>query len=531
MLTRDEVNQFGNKYNKDLGLLDGQELNQRTNYYHKPQFALNHYWDISPKSSLKTSAYFSFGHGGGSGPLGEFAPVDGNGLIDWNSLRDDNVQNGSSLGILRNSVNNHTWVGVLTTYDTKLTSNLELKAGLDARKYKGEHFREVRNLLGGNQWTESFRYSVDGIAGRNQERVVDDNSSSYWNVFSVTPFDNRIAYDNDGKVSYIGGFSQLEYTSPDDKLTAFLTGTVSTTGNTRVDRYNYVNEDDQTSETVDIFGYNVKAGANYNISSKHNVFVNAGRYSRAPFFSFVFQNYQNVVASNLLNEKVNALEVGYGFKGESISLKGNAYITRWFDKTLLSGRIPAADGGTTRALVAGIGALHKGVELEFNSKPMSKMELGGIFSIGDWEWKGDVEYEIRSDIDQSIVRGFAYTDGLKVGNAPQTQLGAKIRYQLTPSIDIGSQYVYNDRLYADYNPASYRSLESKAQPHQLDSFGLWDVRAGIKVGGKSYFQVQVYNLLNFQGFVEGVNNSNGTDVRYGFPSWGRNANFSFRTTF
>ena len=156
MLSREEVAEYGVKYNKDLGYLNGEELNQRINYYHKPQFALNHYWTINPTTFLNTSTYFSFGHGGGSGPLGNYAPVDDNGHIDWDGLVADNKANGESVGILRNSVNNHRWVGVLSTLNKSVGDNIDLTFGIDARDYKGEHFREVRDLLGGSSWTETF---------------------------------------------------------------------------------------------------------------------------------------------------------------------------------------------------------------------------------------------------------------------------------------------------------------------------------------------------------------------------------------
>lgn len=531
MLTRDEVAQYGTKFNKDLGYLNGEELNQRINYYHKPQFALNHYWTIDGTTSLKTSAYFSFGHGGGSGPLGSYAPTDADGHINWDAAVAANQANGASKSILRNSVNNHKWFGVLSTLDKKLNDNFDLTLGVDARSYVGEHFREVRDLLGGTHWTETYKYAVDGNLGRNTAMTVDRNATSYWNVFGVTPYENRIAYDNDGIVKYIGGFGQLEYSNDEGNLNWFIAGSFSQTGNTRVDRYNYQDiHTRQTSEEVVINGYNAKAGFNYNISDKSNVFANVGKYSRAPFFGFLFQNYANDLSDNVVNEKVDAVEVGYGYKSKNIALKVNAYNTKWSDKTLLSGRIPTADGGSTRALIKGIGALHRGVEVELNTNLSDSFKLGGIASIGDWKWTGDVSYELRSDIDQSITKGYAYTDGLYVGNAPQTQIGAKARWQANKKLDFGATYVYNDRLYADYDPSSYTSEAEKAQPYQLDGYGMLDLRAGIKAG-KGYLQFQIYNALGYDGFIEGVNNSDGSDIKYGFAAWGTTANASYKITF
>ena len=119
-------------------------------------------------TSLNTSVYASYGKGGGSGPLGSYGRYYGNqdrtddGLINWDAVVADNIANnggsakyglninkGSSL-ILRNSVNNHRWYGVLTNLNHDFNDNLSLTVGLDARTYTGEHFREVRNLHDGS---------------------------------------------------------------------------------------------------------------------------------------------------------------------------------------------------------------------------------------------------------------------------------------------------------------------------------------------------------------------------------------------
>ena len=71
-LTQSEVDQYGHKYNRDWGYLDGEELNGRNNYYHKPHIVLNHYYNIDDNTSLNTSVYASYGKGGGSGPLGSY---------------------------------------------------------------------------------------------------------------------------------------------------------------------------------------------------------------------------------------------------------------------------------------------------------------------------------------------------------------------------------------------------------------------------------------------------------------------------
>ena len=539
-LTREDVARYGGRYNKDLGYITEngsyRELSYENNYYHKPQFALNHYWDIDSKSKLSTSAYFSFGHGGGTGDLGDGAERFGNGAgdrqgyYDFDGLRAANQasSDGSATGIIRNSVNNHSWVGALSTYTREINDNLKLISGIDARFYVGEHFREVRDLLGAQYYNEKFKYAVDSRPA--EQRTVDANSTSYWNVFAETPASNRIAYDNDGRVGYGGVFAQLEYSK--DRLSAFASGSLSSTSYTRVDRYNYLNVEDQTSTTATLPGYNAKVGANYNIDENNNLYLNAGLYSRAPFFSFVFQNYQNTLATNLVNERVQAVELGYGYKTERTSLNVNAYNTVWLDKTIESAEFTGPDGNETSALMSGLGAHHRGLEMELTSKATDNISFGAMASLGDWTWTGDGEFQIVTDFDQSITAtATAYTDGLRVGDAPQTQFGGRAIWQFTDAIDFGATYIYNDRLYASYDPTDYENEADKVQPFQLDSYGQLDLRVGFKTGDNGYFQIHCFNALDYQGFIEAVDNGLGTDIQEGWTNTGRNFSFSYRVKF
>jgi len=561
-LTPAEVDRYGHKYNRDWGMHNGEELNGRNNYYHKPHIVLNHYYNVNDKTTLNTSIYASYGKGGGSGPLGSTSRYYGNtdrtsdGLIDWDVIESRNVAGNSnspryglsgtvgSETILRNSVNNHKWYGILTNLNHHFNDNLELTVGVDARTYRGEHFREVRNLLGGSHWTEYYKYTVDysrnsslssyGDGGvRDHLKYVNENSTSLF--FNKTPFNQRIAYDNDGIHRYAGLHSQVQYDN--DVVFAFVAASVSRTQYVRVDRGNYVGEENggtnPESAKVNITGHNLKAGFNYNFSDNSNIYVNAGSFSRAPFFNFVFTNYVNTVVDPLENEKAKSIEFGYGFKAQKFSLKMNIYATKWVDKGLLSPRV-TINGVSTRSAIRGQDALHKGLELEFNTKFTPKLDIGGLMSFGDWRWANDVTAELRSDVENSpIISVDVYSGNVLIGNHPQTQLGVKGRYQINNTLDVGGQYIYNAKLYADYDVTGRQNAGSRnIQPYQLDSYGVLDLRIGAKFNLGSlgaYAQVQGYNILDELYWARGIEGDN--DLAMGFPSYGRTLNFSIKLNF
>ncbi len=516
-----QMERNGIKYNPNWGWLGGRMYNERNNFYHKPQMALNWYWTINDKAFLATSAYVSFGTGGGSGILGRNpikygAPSTALGQRNWGYVVgiNDTSSTGSYL-IMRNSMNNHFWTGVISTLKYSLTDNMKLIAGIDARHYKGEHYREVRNLLGGAYWADK-----------------------------VTPkaqVGDRIAYDNDGLVTYGGAFAQLELTT--GNLNAFVAGTASNTWYNRVDRYNYARgRGELNAKQVTAFGYNAKAGANYNINEHHNIFFNAGYYSRAPYHNFVYINYGNTVNPNLANEKVMAFEFGYGFTSSKFTAKINAYYTTWNDKWA-KGAYRDTAGASHTIYFQGISEVHSGLEVELKYKATKHIEIGGFASFGDWHYTNDVKFDVYDDNRNKVGQYDAYIKGLKVADAPQTQLGLIGRYEMGKHITLGADYVFNDNLYARFDPEKRTNPNDLAQSYKLPSFAILNAMFKYKfqmAGMTSYFQVNAFNLTNVlyasEGWDNATRDANGKythskDNFMGFWGFQRNFNFSLKVMF
>ena len=537
---------YGNKYNQHWGNYEGSVLMERENYYHKPQIALNDYWNISDRAHLSTSLYASFGNGGGTGTLDNRDVLprfrmqqDTRGQIDWNAWANENathldtalLANGqytangdlynadgtvaesggyqTSKNILRNSVNNHRWLGLLSTLNYKLNEDFNLLGGIDARTYVGEHYREVRNLLGGDIFIESMSNAVNGVAGRSQIRKVGD----------------KIAYDNDGLVSYGGLFGQLEYSK--EKLSAFVAVTLSNTWYGKIDRYNYVNEGDQKAETQTAFGYNVKAGANYNLDEFNNVFINAGYYSRAPYWDFVFVNNNNnslIPVNEILNEKITAFEVGYGLRTSWISANVGAYYTLWKDKSYTD-FFTDGNGDDFTAPVMGLDATHMGVEVDFEIKANSWLSLLGVASLGDWKWTNDVSAQIFDDFGNEIAVVDIYAKDVPVSNQPQTQLTGGLKLQILPSLYANVNYRYNMRLYQGYDVTALTAPGFEA--NQLDDYGLLDFHTGMNfniAGLDAFGGLSVFNVF------DKVTQQEGDSFGY-FWTFGRTFNFTMRVSF
>jgi len=227
---RSTISQYKNaesgiRFNPDWGYKNGQAVSVEDNFYNKSQTSLNHYWTINENSSLSTALYVSFGTGGGGGTAGTNRDLFNNRIggadqpINLDNIVSINRANGAlgSEAILRASRNDHSWYGVLSTYNTTISENFNLLVGLDYRNYTGRHFREVTDLLGGN-------YFLD--------------NSNVNNPNAALGVGDKYSYNNDGEVGWQGGFAQLEYDN--DKISAFISTSASNTSYRRVDYFQYL---------------------------------------------------------------------------------------------------------------------------------------------------------------------------------------------------------------------------------------------------------------------------------------------------
>ncbi len=510
----------GTRYNADWGLRDGQVVNVEDNFYFKPQTSLNHYWTINEKSSLSTAIYASWGTGGGGGRGGD------NGLfnitlggpdqpMDIGNIVNTNIENGplGASAWLRASHNDHSWYGLLSTFNRKLNDNLDFIAGVDLRTYVGHHYYEVTDLLGA-----SYIYNDDDINAPNRALKVGDKYNYY----------------NDGRVGWQGLFTQLEYNK--DKLTTFVSASLSNTSYQRVDFFQYLDSDPmQTTDKYNFMGFGVKGGANYNLSQRSNLFANIGYIEKAAGFDAVFQGYDNEhVNQDAVNQKVFSVEFGYGYRSEKFTANLNVYNTKWKDRTVT--RFNVIDGVTYFANLVGVNALHQGIELDVTYKPTTKFRAYGMLSLADWRWDNDIEnVQIYNEDQVPVGNPFnLFIKDVKVSNAAQTTAAIGMDYRIMERTHFTLDYNYYADLYADYNPDARTSAGLPA-PWKVPAYGILDasIRYSFNFGGYDATIIgRVNNVFDTEYIADardGANNDALTSlVWYGF---GRTYNISAKINF
>ena len=461
---------------------------------------MNWNWQINAKSVLSTIAYFSWGNGYGTGTLGERFSTTASGYVNfdaaWSGNQDIDTTYSDDLKrstrILRNSVNNHFWTGLLSTYVVDLTSEWKLTAGIDARYYLGNHYREVRNLLGGDYY-------------------LDDSDVN--NPDNLATVGNKVAYYNDGKVILYGGFAQLEYKK--DKYSVFLNLSGSNTQYQRIDYFNF--EDGSPGQTTDwqkFWGYTAKGGVNYNIDKHNNIFANVGYFSKAPIFDNIF-DFANNVFDDIENETILGIELGYGFATPTVAFNINGFYTDWSNRAISTDyEYVDSLGNETeyQANVAGAAQLHYGVEFEGRWKPLRNFELGGMFSWSLNEFTNDVSARLYPEEDPSQVTEVnSYVNGLYVSDFPMTSASMYLNYEY--ELSSGSTLIFNpvyslfSRYYAVFDPDSRTDSTDVSQSWRIPDYYIFNVYCAYKILLTNFFVKQftfgfnVYNILNTKEYI------------------------------
>lgn len=514
-VTYDTLQTRGIRYNPQWGNKDGEEFSWTKNFYHKPKVFLNHYWTINEKTELATSAYASFGRGGGSGDLGringsfrtdrKFRNLERGGdgtvrwddIVRWNSGQSvpsfgaDNVPwsqgggfNGQYVGtntnpgtgfIRRSSMNEHNWYGILSTLNHELGDKFTFIGGLDLRYYKGIHYRRVEDLLG----LDAF-FDDDDV--NNPSKYITDTGRD----------GGKIDYYNDGLVKWGGLFGQLEYSS--GNVSAFIAASASRQSFKRIDYFLY-EPAEQGSDWESFVGGTVKAGLNYNIDANHNVFANGGYFSQQPIFDNVFLNNTNTVNAEAENQNVYAIELGYGYRNRFAAININAYSTEWTDRQI--SRTTQVDGQDGTANFFGVGQIHRGVELDFNFSPVDKLTINGMASVGKWQYSDDFTASVF-DTDQQLIGTLElFMDGVNVPDAAQTTFSIGADYEFIKGLRAYASYYFADRVFADFNVATDATfLTAGNQAWQLPSYDLVDFGASYAFKVGSLDMIVRFNLNN-----------------------------------
>ena len=552
-LTYDEVQKYGREYSKNWGYItlpDGttEARSISRNNYHKPYFTINHYYNtkVGAKEknfTMNNAVYMALAHGGGywTETKGRsIAAHQKDGHVDWDGVVAENkaaFANGttekerSAQNALSDYIAGHTQLGAKSAVELELTKKLTWGAGLHYQSYFTWEKEQITDLLGGEYWYEDYATkSLAGLAGRDPIKKVGDYIRT-----------------RNGKDTHFGTlYTTLGYKSQawNLELGASLNG--STTR--RWDSYNYTT--DIYSNWATGTGGAVKAGALYKIGAgkkdakaASSLYLNGAYYSRVPYSSVFFASGNNQISEGVKNEQNYLGEFGFRSVLDRVGVEATFYASYWKNKSIMSSPYKPLEEEAYKYMITGLDAFHYGVEVDayYNFAKWGKLQ--GYASIGRWEWKNDVSAIIYDNYTGQVAQTInVYSNGLPVGDAPQTQIGANLN--LTPlslgqdELNIQIGWSYNSRYWADFEPNTRTDANDRTDPYRIPDYHLVNIGASymkyFKLGNKSVGANIFFNLNNLfdEWYIErGKDGADHTiDTFTGYWGQGRNCAFGVRFT-
>lgn len=480
-------------------------INERENYFHKPQVNVNWYSAFGGGWTLNTVGYYSGGQGGGTGTYGSLVwdYTYGQRFANWDATIERN-RGGGSRGILRNSVNNQDTYGAIAKLHKDFGGAWVAEAGVDWRTATIEHYREVRDLLGGSFYNDCFRGC----------------SSAFWTEDEGDRgLGDKIHYHNENDVNWIGAHVQAERSS--------LAG--SFYGMMGVSRLSY----DYTDffrrgagggylelSSGSLHGYQIKGGAMRNVNNEWSVYGNAGYVSKVPIFDGVINDNTGELIQDPKNERFLSLEAGTRFRSldRRFSLDANVYFTQWNDRTRIERTLDPNDEDITLLVnLLGVDARHMGIELEGAFQPADYLRIDAAMSWGDWKHTNNPSGIFRrADRQGATEERIYYLTDLYVGDAPQFQVAYALSLFPTGGLYVQGVGKTFGKHYANYNPFDREdNVDEGVQSWRPPGYTVFDVHMSYRLasdvaaafGGNVRLFMNIFNVLDAVYVQDATDNS------------------------
>lgn len=562
------------KYNEYWGWLDGKKKNSRIKEVEEPVLMLNHYWDISPKTTLNTNVGYQWGklgnsrldYSGGSNPSPAYyqdlpsyylADDDGpdyanayiyeqefinNGQIDWERILDANITNninGSNPAayVLYEDRADDEQLTVNSILSSEINENILINASINYKKLKSENFGEVIDLLGSTVGAlnvdsfDNFQYDM-----QNPDRLVGEG--------------DKFRYNYNLFANVLSGYAQAQFKY--NKIDFYFSGSLTNTTYQREGLWQHSRFEDNSygkGKELEFNGYGVKGGFTYKITGKHLIDLNGGYITRAPSLRNTYSNSRenHNIVRDIEEEKVTAFDASYIFRSPIVKAKLTGFYSTIKDANEvgfyyadgLSGDAIAENetSAFVQEVLTGIDKKNVGVELGIEAQVTPTIKLKGAASVGEYIYDNNPDLYLTSSSfeseDGSISYGQANLKDYKVAGGPQRAasigfeyrdpdywwFGATANFFSNAYVDVNALtrtknfYLDADGLpFNDYDPAVAREL---LKQEEFDDYMVVNL-----IGGKSWKIKDKY-----VGFFASIGNVLDKEYKTGGFEQGRNANY------
>ncbi|MBT8309766.1 MAG: TonB-dependent receptor [Flavobacteriaceae bacterium] len=496
------------RYNEYWGYQDGEKRNSRVKEVEEPIVMLNHFWDISNKTTLNTNLAYQFGslgnsrlnftganlvttsdgqnvyEGGGRNPSPTYYqklpsyfernfPDDlefaygaqqeflNDGQIKWQQMYDANLANAAqgknSTYILYEDRVDDKQLTLNTILNTELNDNILINASLNYKTLESENFAEIIDLLGGTGYL-----NVDGFEGTQNDLL---------NPNRVALQGDRFSYNYNINADVLSGYAQAQFKY--NKFDFYLSANVTSTKYQREGLYqNELFKDNSVGKgrELSFSGFGAKGGLTYKITGKHLVDLNAGYITRAPSIRNSYSNSRSNhnIVPNISEEKITALDGSYIFRSPILKAKLTGFYTKIEDANEISffftediGSVIAATGTQEsgddtgefiQEILQGIDKKHIGAELGIEAQVTPTIKLKGAASIGQYTYDNDPDLYISSDRFNNFYVGKSFLKDYRIASGPQRAYSVGFEYRDPDYWWVGATTNFFTNTYVDVSP-------------------------------------------------------------------------------
>ncbi|MBE9481992.1 MAG: TonB-dependent receptor plug domain-containing protein [Bacteroidetes bacterium] len=556
-----------NYYNAYWGFQNGEKRNSRIGNYHQPLMMLTDYWKINDKTKLTSTLSYSFGRGGSTAlnwvEAGDPRPDYYKHLpsyfyylddisaynyyreqwqnnenfrqINWDhfyfanskylytvnnveGIQGNDVTGFRSKYIIEDRRNDISRIGFNMTLNKDINENTDISGGLNMTWFKGFHFKEIVDLLGGEYWLD-----IDKYANQEPFEITGVSQSDLRHPNRIVTTGDRFGYDYTSNINSYNIFAQGDFTynMVDFYLAVMLSYTQFwRTGNMQNGRF--PDESLGDSEKQNFFNYGLKGGLSYKINGRNYINVNGEYLTRAPYFrnSYISPRTRDYIISNLESETVYSGDISYILRTSVIKSRLTFYYTQFVDQTWARSFYHDDLNTFVNYLMTGVNKQNKGVELGIEANVTPTVTLSLVAGKGQFIYNSRPKVTIAQDNDAKIIaeNRTVYLKNYYVGGMPQTIGSFGFKYNSPKYWFAGISINYFDDIYLDINPErrtaeavrNFSSEDIRAK-ETLEQEKLASAMTVDVYGGKSWkigdyyigLNVSISNLLNNTDFASG----------------------------
>ncbi len=535
-----------NYYNPNWGYQNGKIRNSRVRSTHEPVIVLNYAYTPNNKVEINSALSYRFGKNGYSALDWYDAPdprpdyyrnlpsyyadepykaeyIKEGWLTDWNirqinwdKIYDINKNSPRAQYVLEERHINQNDINAKVNASININNYNKLTFGADYRWNVSDHFKKLKDLLGGEYWID-----IDKFAERefgNNDDIQNDLNNPNRIIKEGDKYGyNYKAHIRNSKLWMIHKYSKGRveaYGALEGGYTKFWREGLYKKGL-------FPNNSFGNSEKVDFWTYTAKGGITYKIDGTHTVWANIAYLTNAPYFreSFVSPRTRNSLVPNLKTEKIFSSDLNYSIRTPFLRARASAYYTVTKDRAKLFSFFDDINRAFTNFSVTGIDQLNTGVEIGLSAPIYQGLSINSAINYGYYKYTSNPYVTQTIDNNEQVLldNERVYWKDYKVSGTPQTVVNVGLSYRSSNYLFAGIDINYYDAMYLEANPLNRTDFahvglnnsqsQILAQQERFDN--AFTLSANI---GKSWYINRKYNL-GFSFEVKNILNSQ--DIKTG----------------